>query len=288
MKKNLIIIIVMLSLVLAGCGGKANPVKDSTINQAETANEFETADESTTAGESETSVESTTEEDETTIMENTDEDVAEESDVTEDIVEEAPVVDMSTTATSEDFDVEVIQYALIDYEFPELSKYAGYVIITAKEGVEDSCLVVTLEGTNDGETSYINEDVIGSIGNGSTYYVGFSLREPYEELKCTIDPVEKATTPSVTQNISHEEVIVDGGAEVTITNNGDVPTTPVNCTTLFYKGETVVDMDNGFSAFDNLDDGRQGLAPHTSKTIKEKSEKEFDRIRVFIRCDLLE
>lgn len=276
MNKKLIIFMLMLCFVLAGCGKKAKSVEDSSSNQSEIAEE------------------STAEVDNTTIMENTQEDISEENGAIEDVVEEEPVVeevavvDMSTTATSEDFDVEVIQYNFIDYDFPELSQYYALVVVTAKEGVEDSCVKVTLERIEDDITSYINDAYISSIGNGSTSYVAFSLSEPYKELKCTIDPVEKATTPSVTQNISFEEVIVDGGAEVTITNNGDVTTTPVHCTTLFYKGATVVDMVNGFSAFDKLDDGRDGLAPHTSKTLKEKTEKEFDSIRVFIRADLLE
>lgn len=270
MKKILIIVIVMLSLVLAGCGKKDNPVEDSSSNQSEAVEE------------------STAETDETTPTENADEDIANASDITEAVVEEVPVVDMSPTTTSEDFDAELIQFSFIDYDYPELSKYYGFVVVTAKEGADDSSILVTLEGTKDDGTSYTNDDVIDPIGNGSTSYVAFSFREPYKNLKCTIEPVEKSLTSSVSQNISHEEVIVDGGAEVTITNNGDVSTTPVNCTTLFYKGETVVDMVNGFSAFDDLGDGIKGLAPHTSKTLKEKTEKEFDRIKVFIKADLLE
>ncbi len=182
----------------------------------------------------------------------------------------------SSNASNEDFDenkvydeIKVTQHDFVDNDD---NKYSIFVFNNTSDFNVDAMIKITTND-EDGEILQEEEKTIKGLPKGKESYASFALDEDTETIVRTVTYEENTEKENPLDNLSARAAKAEGGANVTIRNNGTSAVKNLKYMTLFFKGKELVGFDNG-----NV----PNISASSSEVIPSEYYGSFDKAEVYI------
>ena len=169
-------------------------------------------------------------------------------------------------------DIDVDEY---DYVDDNGSKFAFFVFDNKSEFNVNVQVDIECKDES-GKSLKTDDEMIRGLEKGKRSYVGFELDKNTDTIVRTLNYTEFSGRTSVISDVTARASKAQGGANLTIINNGSNGTDDLKYLTLFFKGSDLAGFDSGEVP---------NISPNTNSTIPSVFYDDYDTVDVLIAED---